>query len=94
VVAVIAQWIAWALKVPSILLLLVTGFFLGRLVQPDDILGRDVLFAGVNLAVGIILFEGALTLRFRDIRDLKRPVLRLSTVTVVIAWALTVPPPG
>ncbi len=88
VVAVIAQWTAWALKVPSILLLLVVGFFLGRLVQPDDILGRDVLFAGVNLAVGIILFEGALTLRFRDIRDLKRPVLRLSTVTVVVAWAL------
>jgi len=34
------------------------------------------------------LFEGALTLRFRDIRDLKRPELRLSTVIVVIAWAL------
>ncbi len=88
VVAVIAQWTAWALKVPSILLLLVIGFLLGRLVQPDDILGRDVLFAGVNLAVGIILFEGALTLRFRDIRDLKRPVIRLSTFTVVIAWVL------
>ncbi len=88
VVAVIAQWIAWAAKVPSILLLLVIGFLLGRFVQPDDILGRDVLFAGVNLAVGIILFEGALTLRFRDIRDLKRPILRLSTITVLVAWVL------
>ncbi len=88
VVAVVAQWIAWALKVPSILLLLVLGFFMGQLVQPDAILGRDVLFGGVNLAVGIILFEGALTLRFRDIRDLRRPVLRLSTVTVLITWVL------
>ncbi|MDO5736768.1 MAG: cation:proton antiporter [Propionibacteriaceae bacterium] len=88
VVAIIAQWLAWRLKVPSILLLLVIGFGMGQLVSPDDVLGRDVLFGGVTLAVGVILFEGALTLRFRDVRDLGRPVFRLCTVTVAISWVL------
>ncbi|RMB62514.1 sodium:proton antiporter [Tessaracoccus antarcticus] len=88
VVAIFAQWLAWRVKVPSILLLLVIGFGMGQLANPDDVLGREVLFSGVTLAVGVILFEGALTLRFRDVRDLGRPVFRLCTVTVAITWAL------
>ena len=52
VVAIVAQWLAWRLKVPSILLLLLIGFGMGRLVSPDDVLGRDALFSGVTLAVG------------------------------------------
>lgn len=88
VVAILAQWLAWRLKIPSILLLLVIGFGMGQLIRPDDVLGLEVLFGGVTLAVGVILFEGALTLRFRDVRELGRPVLRLCTVTVMITWAL------
>lgn len=83
-----AQVISWRAKVPSLLLLLVIGFGLGQLVRPDDVLGRDVLFAGVTLAVGIILFEGALNLSLREVRDLGGPVRRLCSLTVVIAWAL------
>ncbi|HLS45439.1 MAG TPA: sodium:proton antiporter [Ornithinicoccus sp.] len=88
VVAALGQWFAWAVKVPSILVLLILGFVGGLVVTPDEVLGRDVLFAGVSLAVGIILFEGSLSLRLADVRDLGRPVIRLCTVTVVIAWAL------
>ncbi len=88
VVAALCQWAAWQLRVPSILLLLLVGFGMGRLVTPDDILGRDVLFGAVTLSVGVILFEGSMTLRLRDVRDLGRPVLRLFTVTPMIAWAL------
>lgn len=88
VVASLCQWAAWYLRVPSILLLLIVGFGLGQLVTPDAVLGRDVLFGTVTAAVGIILFEGSMTLRFRDVRDLGRPVLRLFTLTPVIAWAL------
>lgn len=88
VVAALAQWLAWAIKIPSILILLILGFLGGTYVSPDEVLGRDVLFAGVTLAVGIILFEGSLTLRLADVRDLGKPVLRLCSVTVVIAWAL------
>ncbi|MGN6132273.1 MAG: cation:proton antiporter domain-containing protein, partial [Nocardioidaceae bacterium] len=88
VVAVVAQWLAWQLRVPSILVLLLVGFGLGRLVGPDDVLGRDVLFGGVTITVGIILFEGSLSLRIAQIRDLGRPVIRLCTVTVLVAWLL------
>ncbi|WP_162802964.1 cation:proton antiporter [Ornithinimicrobium avium] len=42
----------------------------------------------MSISVGIILFEGSLSLRFRDLRGLGRAVVRLCTVTVAIAWAL------
>ncbi|HET8560874.1 MAG TPA: cation:proton antiporter [Marmoricola sp.] len=88
VVSVAAQWLAWQVKLPSILLLLLIGFGLGRILDPEQILGREVLFGGVSLAVGIILFEGSMSLRLKHVRDLGRPVLRLCTVTVAIAWVL------
>lgn len=86
--AVGAQWLGWRLKLPSLLFLLVIGFALGQWVTPDEVFGRSLLFAGVNLSVAIILFEGALSLKFREVRDLGRPIVRLCTVTVVVAWAL------
>ncbi|CAM4041854.1 sodium:proton antiporter [Janibacter anophelis] len=86
--AVLCQVLAWAVRIPSILVLLLVGFGLGQLVTPDEVLGRDVLFGGVGLAVGIILFEGSLSLRLHDIRDLRRPILRLCSVTVALAWLL------
>lgn len=86
--AVVCQWVAWRWKIPSLLLLLLGGFALGRLVVPDQVLGQSMLFSGVQLAVGIILFEGALGLRFRQVRDLGRPILRLCTWTVLVTWVL------
>ncbi|HET7357010.1 MAG TPA: cation:proton antiporter [Nocardioidaceae bacterium] len=88
VVGVLGQWLAWWLRVPSILVLLLVGFGLGQVAEPDRILGRDVLFAGVTITVGIILFESSMSLRIRQVRDLGRPIIRLCTVTVLIAWAL------
>jgi NhaP-type Na+/H+ or K+/H+ antiporter len=87
-ISVVAQWLAWQVKLPSILLLLVIGFGMGRLVSPEHVLGRDVLFGGVTIAVGIILFEGSLSLRLKHVRDLGRPVRRLCTITVLVAWPL------
>ena len=69
-----AQWLAWRLRLPSILLLLLVGFlagpcaerFLGeKLLDPDRLLG-DSLLPFVSLAVATILLEGGLTLRFQD----------------------------
>jgi NhaP-type Na+/H+ or K+/H+ antiporter len=88
VLAVVCQWAAWKWNVPSILGLLLVGFGLGQVVRPEEVLGRDVLFGGVSLTVGIILFEGSLSLRIRQVTDLRRPVARLCTVTVLIAWML------
>ncbi|MGN6780080.1 MAG: cation:proton antiporter [Marmoricola sp.] len=88
VVSVLGQILAWKLRLPSILVLLLVGFGAGRLVDPEQVLGRDVLFGGVTLAVGIILFEGSMSLRLAHVRDLGRPVVRLCTVTVAVAWVL------
>lgn len=83
-----AQWLGWRLRLPALLFLLVVGFALGQFVSPDEVFGRDLLFAGVNLCVAIILFEGALSLKLRQVRDLGRPIVRLCTVTVAVSWVL------
>ncbi|MDN5797414.1 MAG: cation:proton antiporter [Intrasporangium sp.] len=87
-VSVACQWVAWRLGIPSILLLLLVGFGLGQIVRGEDALGHEVLLDGVRITVGIILFEGSLSLRLKQIHDLRRPVRRLCSVTVLIAWAL------
>lgn len=59
--ALLAQWAAWSLRLPAILLLLLFGVILGpitHLVQPDRLFG-ELLFPLVSLSVAIILFEGA-----------------------------------
>ena len=86
--AAVCQLLAYRVRVPSILFLLIVGFVLGQVVSPEQVLGRDVLFAGVNICVGIILFEGSLSLRFRELRGLGKAVWRLCSLTVLIAWAL------
>lgn len=87
-VSVVCQWVAWRLKIPSILLLLLVGFGLGMMVTADEVLGREMLFDGVRLTVGVILFEGSLQLRLRHVDDLRKPVFRLCTTTVALAWAM------
>src|SRR5690606_37590056 len=80
-VSVACQWIAWRLKIPSILLLLIVGFGIGQLVRAEDVFGHEVLFDGVGILVGVILFEGSMGLRLQQVRGLGRPVRRLTTVT-------------
>lgn len=92
---VIAQWFAWRLKLPSILLLLAFGFGLGQFtgVKIDDFLTTDVhnspLLPFVGVLVAIILFEGGLTLKFIELKESGAPVLRLCTIAVVISFALS-----
>lgn len=64
-----AQWVAWRLRLPSILLLLGTGFLAGQFYDQTDLVDQQTLFALVSLAVGIILLEGGLTLRFSELRE-------------------------
>jgi len=92
---ILAQWLAWKCKLPSILLLLAFGFGAGYFlnVSIDDFLigdkGESILLAVVGLCVAIILFEGGLTLKFSELKQSGAPVLRLCTVGVAIAFALT-----
>jgi len=78
----LAQWLAWRLKLPSILFLLLIGLVAGPVtgfVEPDIIFG-DLLFPAVSLGVALVLFEGALTLRFRDLAG------HGSSVTSLVSW--------
>lgn len=87
----VCQWLAWWLRLPAILFLLLTGFLVGPLagwIDPDALLG-PLLFPFVSLAVAVILFEGSLTLRFSEIRGLEHVVRRFVTLGVLVTWTVT-----
>ena len=84
-----AQWAAWRFRLPSILLLLLVGFLAGPVVgllDPQSLQG-DWLFAFVSLSIGIILFEGGLSLRLSELREVGSTVFNLITVGVLLTWA-------
>ncbi len=83
-----SQWLAWRLRLPAIVLMLIagivvgpaTGFFvpardIGPLVQPM-----------VSLAVAVILFEGGLSLNLKELRDAATGVKRLIFIGAPLGW--------
>lgn len=85
-----AQWLAWWLKLPAILILLLIGMIAGPatgLVRPDALFG-DLLFPLVSLGVAVILFEGALTLRVREIRGQGEVVRNMVTFGALLNWLI------
>ena len=87
----LAQWLAWRLRMPSILLLLILGFAAGYLSDygPDEFFDESTLFSIVSLSVAVILFEGGLSLQLHELRESGRVVLRLVTLGVLVSWLLT-----
>lgn len=86
----LAQWLAWRLKQPSILFLLLLGIVAGPVtgvVDPDHIFG-ELLFPAISLGVALVLFEGALTLRFADLRGHGSSVFSLVTWGAMLNWLL------
>lgn len=84
-----AQWVAWRFRLPAIVLLLLFGFLLGGFSNTEPGENQDMFFALVSLAVGIILFEGGLSLDFREIKETRGVVMRLVSVGLLITWLLT-----
>src|SRR5690606_16273431 len=87
---VAAQWLAWRLRIPVIIVLLVGGLVAGPvtgLLDPDDLFG-DLLFPLVSLSVGIILFEGSLQLGVRQLRAAGRVTISLITVGAAASFVL------
>jgi NhaP-type Na+/H+ or K+/H+ antiporter len=85
-----ASWLAWRLRFPSILLLLVVGFLTGPvtgLLNPDALLG-DLLFPVVSLSVAVILFEGGLSLNVAELREIGSAIRNLATIGVLVTWVL------
>ncbi len=86
----VCQWLAWRVKLPSILFLLITGIIAGPLLgwlDPDAVFG-DLLTPFVSLAVAVILYEGSMTLKLSEIRGHGNVVRNLVTIGVLITWAL------
>lgn len=106
-----AQWLAWRLQRPAIVLMAIAGLIFGPFmawlyslgfVQHTDTL-RSIINAVmlnpekdfgavyrpmVGIAVAIILFEGGLNLRFKDLRDATHAVSRMVLVAAPIAAGL------
>lgn len=87
---IVAQWVAIRVKLPSILLLLLSGFLIGpvfNFLQPDDLLG-NMLFPFISLSVAIILFEGGLSLRISDLKQTGNTISNLIFFGGAISWVL------
>jgi NhaP-type Na+/H+ or K+/H+ antiporter len=85
-----AQWLAWRLRIPAIVLLLAFGLLVGPgllILRPEDTFGGAVR-PMVGLAVAIVVFEGGLSLNFRELRAAGEGVLRLTAVALPISFAL------
>ncbi len=86
-----AQWLAWRISLPAILLLLVFGFIAGPvtgLINPNQLFG-NLLLPLVSVTVAIILFEGGLSLKFSEVREVTAVIRNLVTVGVLVSWVLT-----
>jgi len=90
VLGIAAQWLAWRFRFPSILFFLVIGFIAGPLtgfLHPDKLLG-DLLLPVVSISVALILFEGGLTLRLAELREVGKVVLTLIFIGAFITWMI------
>ncbi|MCA9071122.1 MAG: cation:proton antiporter, partial [Planctomycetaceae bacterium] len=111
-VGIAAQWLAWRMNLPAIMVLLAAGFALGFYMRPAEILeqllvsigpeltpkqvelyakdtAEQLLFSVVSLSVAVILFEGGLTLRFREMDDCGRALAQLVSIGAVLTWGLS-----
>lgn len=107
VLGIMAQWLAWRIKVPAILPLIITGLAVGpistffthdgqKLLEPlliesgeggsYGIFPDKYLFSFVSLAIGIILFEGGLTLKRKEIAGVGPAILKMITVGSLVTF--------
>lgn len=102
ILGILAQWVAWKFKIPAILPLILIGLFVGPLstlftydgskwIEPiwdgeAGIFPGERLFNFVSLAIGIILFEGGLTLRFSEIKNVGPVITKLIIIGSLVTF--------
>lgn len=97
VLGIFAQWLAWKIKQPAILPLIIIGLAIGplstlltndgsKLIDGDAIFTGDLLFSFVQLSVGVILFEGGLTLNLKEVRTHVGTVRNLLVFGMIITF--------
>ena len=83
-----AQWVAWRTGWPAIVLMLAAGFLAGPvlgIMDPESAFG-DLLEPMISIGVALILFEGGLSLDFREFRKYGGGVWRLVIFGVPLGW--------
>lgn len=102
ILGILAQWMAWKMKIPAILPLILIGLLVGpvsTLLSDDGTKwlepiwnGEEGLFPGeslfffVSLAIAVVLFEGGLTLRKKDVSTVGPVIVKLITVAAIITF--------
>lgn len=102
VLGIIAQWVAWKLKLPAILPLILIGLLVGpvstlisadgtKWLEPvwngtEGLFPDERLFNFVSLAISIILFEGGLTLKKEEILNVGPAILKLITLGSLVTF--------
>ncbi|MEE9102136.1 sodium:proton antiporter [Pseudomonas nitroreducens] len=90
IASLLSQWLAWRLRLPAILFLLLSGILIGpvlHLLTPEHLFG-PLLFPVVSLAVALVLFEGSLTLRLDEWKEIGTVVRRMVTVGALTTWGV------
>ncbi|MEM9819931.1 MAG: sodium:proton antiporter [Bacteroidota bacterium] len=104
ILGIFAQWLAWRIKLPAILPLILIGLVVGPIstfwtedgqkwIEPiyqesinHGLFPGNSLFYFVSLAIGIILFEGGLTLKRQEIKEVGPSILRLISLGSMITF--------
>jgi NhaP-type Na+/H+ or K+/H+ antiporter len=102
ILGILAQWMAWRLKIPAILPLIIIGLLVGpiatlytegnvKLIQPiwngeTGLFPGESLYYFVSLAISVILFEGGLTLKRAEILNTGSVIGKLISVGVLITF--------
>ena len=96
ILGIAAQWLAWRIKIPAILPLILIGLCAGplpallgnvSLIVPKDIFAGATMSHFISLSVGVILFEGGLTLKFHEIKGLVATVRNMLIYGAIIMTA-------
>lgn len=102
ILGILAQWTAWRLKIPAILPLILIGLLVGpvstfftedgvKWIEPvwngnKGLFPDRGLYNFVSLSIGIILFEGSLTLKKSEILNVGGSILRLITFGTFVTF--------
>lgn len=104
VLGIIAQWVAWRFKLPAILPLILIGLLVGpistlftedstKLIRPiwnksEGLFLGESLYHFVSLAIGVILFEGGLTLKRSEVTRVGPVITKLITLGSAVTFFL------
>ncbi|MGM0632344.1 MAG: cation:proton antiporter [Pseudomonadota bacterium] len=85
----LSQWLAWRLRLPAIIILILSGLVLGPftgVITPT--LSQVELSELIGLGVAVILFEGGMDLKLGEFRRVGHGVGRLTVLGPPLAWFL------